>query len=290
MPAQITPFTEGGEIDLDAFAHNVAVQTERGLEGFLVGGSTGEGPYLEQGERAALCRAVREADGGDDIFVMCGLAGESLRQTQDQVDEAAAGGADAVLVLSPTSLVRGNDGAIAGFYEHVAAASPLPVYLYSVPRWTGYDLPADTAKTLANDANVGGMKDSGGHPVKLLEIARGVNPDHFKLFNGSSPAVALSIAAGAYGAITASANYAPSLVREVVNAARKGSKKAAEAQEQLTGLSRLAESRGIPGVKIAAEVAGLQPGLPRMPLSPLADDEGEQLRRSIAALRHQLLG
>ena len=289
MPAQITPFTETGELDLEAFTHNIAVQRDRGVEGFLVAGSTGEGPYLEPGERTQLCRAIRDGEGGDDVFVLCGLAGESLRQNQAQADEAALGGADAVLALTPTSLVRGNDAAVASFFEHLAGASPLPVLLYSVPRWTGYDLPVDAARSLANVANVGGMKDSGGHPIRLQEIARGNNSDHFKLYNGSSPAVALSVAAGAYGAITASANYAPSLVRKVVSAARKG-KKSAEDQEQLTGLSRLVESRGIPGVRIAAEVAGLRPGLPRRPLTPLGGEEGEKLRRSIAAIRHQMLG
>ena len=123
--------------------------------------------------------------------------------------------------------------------------------------------------------------------MRIHEIAR--SSERFTVFNGSSPAVAMSVAAGAHGAITASANYAPSLVGRVVTAARRG-KKSADEQEQLTGLSRLVESRGIPGVKIAAEVAGLRPGLPRRPLLPLADDEGEKLRRSVAAIRHQVLG
>ena len=77
------------------------------------------------------------------------------------------------------------------------------------------------------------------------------------------------MAAGGYGAIAASANYAPTLVREVVDAARKGLEKAADAQERLAGLSRLVDTRGVPGVKLAAEIAGLHPGLPRLPLQRL---------------------
>ena len=98
------------------------------------------------------------------------------------------------------------------------------------------------------------------------------------------------MAAGAHGAITASANYAPSLVRDVVDAARKGVDKAADAQEKLAGLSKLVDSRGVPGVKLAAEISGLQPGLPRLPLQPLNDDEASTMRRQLEALKGQLLG
>ena len=44
VPALITPFDTGGELDLDAHRHNVRFLAQQGATGFLVGGSTGEGP------------------------------------------------------------------------------------------------------------------------------------------------------------------------------------------------------------------------------------------------------
>ena len=147
----------------------------------------------------------------------------------------------------------------------------------------------DDVLSVANRPGIVGMKDSGGQPLRVQQIMGGVNND-FRMFAGASPALALSMAAGGYGAITASANYAPTLVSDVVDAARKGLDKAADAQDKLAGLSRLVDSRGVPGVKLAAEIAGLQPGLPRLPLEPLASDDSSSLRRQLEALKGQLLG
>lgn len=59
MPALITPFDRSGEIDIDAHVGNLRVLAETGIEGFVIGGSNGEGPYLEPGERRALVKAGR---------------------------------------------------------------------------------------------------------------------------------------------------------------------------------------------------------------------------------------
>nr|MBO2498865.1 4-hydroxy-tetrahydrodipicolinate synthase [Acidimicrobiia bacterium] len=60
MPAILTPFDERGELDLDAHGQNVRFLASEGIEGFVVAGSNGEGPYLEPGERAALIEATRD--------------------------------------------------------------------------------------------------------------------------------------------------------------------------------------------------------------------------------------
>ncbi len=286
MPALVTPFDEPGDIDFEAHAHNVAFLESKGVEGLLLCGSTGEGPYIDPGERRQLVEATRELT--DDVFLLCGVAAQSVRQAIAQVTEAAEGGADAALVMTPTTMARTRPDAVAAFYRTLEAAAPLPLLLYSVPAVTAFELTVEDAVSLAARPNIVGMKDSGGQPVRVQQIV-GSSPD-FHVFAGASAAVALSVAAGGHGAITASANYAPTLVREVVDAARKGLDKAAEAQERLAGLSRLVDTRGVPGVKLAAEIAGLRPGLPRLPLQPLSSDEASTVSRQLEALKGQLLG
>lgn len=266
LPALITPFTRSGVIDEDAVAHNVAVLWERGVRGFLLAGSNGEGPYLEPGERAVLCRVARRA--APRSFLLCGVAGESVRIALTQAGEAASGGADAALVLSPTTLVRGRHHLVAGFFSDVADRAPLPIYLYSVPGVTAYDLPVEVALEAAAHPNVTGMKDSGGHPVKAAAIVAGA-PEGFTLYVGSSPALTQSVAVGAVGGITSSANYAPELVGQVVAAARRSVKSALPLQRRLTRLSAAVEVHGVAGVKAAAAETGLRAGVPRPPLRPL---------------------
>jgi dihydrodipicolinate synthase/N-acetylneuraminate lyase len=267
LPALVTPFTRSGELDLDAHRHNLWILTKRGIKGFLIGGSTGEGPYLTPGERKVLIKAARE-ELDRRPFLLAGVAGESLRGATAQVDEAAAAGADAVLVLTPTTLVRGNHAAVTGFFEDLADAAPVPVFLYSVPAVTGYALPVESAIDLSRHPNIFGMKDSGGDPVAMARLVEETSGG-FVLMTGSSKAVSLCVTVGAHGAITASSNYLPELVSEVVKSARRSPRSAAQSQSQLTKISTAVEAHRLPGVKAAAELAGLRPGYPRKPLRPL---------------------
>jgi len=280
MPAMITPFTPDGEIDPEAYGSNVAILSGRGVEGFLVAGSTGEGPYLDAGERRSLVEASREAV--PDTYLMCGVAGESLRTALAQTSEAADGGADSVLVLTPTSLVRGNDDLVAGFYEEIADRSPLPVFLYSVPRVTGYELPTGVAAGLNAHPSVAGMKDSGGQPVRVPALLAG-SPDRFDVYSGSTPALALAVAAGARGGITASSNYAAGRASAVVEAAASSPGSALTLQDGLTRLSAAVEQHGIPGVKAAASLIGLEAGELRRPLMPVSAPVIEAIRSALEA-------
>jgi 4-hydroxy-tetrahydrodipicolinate synthase len=102
--ALITRFDDDGEIDVVAHAHNVSVANAVGARGVLIAGSTGEGPYLEPGERTTLVAAARAPDA--DITIICGISAESDRQALRQIHDAANGGANAALVATPGTLVR----------------------------------------------------------------------------------------------------------------------------------------------------------------------------------------
>ncbi len=100
-----------------------------------------------------------------------------------QVQEAADAGADSVLVMTPTTLARGRDDAVLRFYRTIADMSPLPVYLYSVPGVTGYNLPIELVWRLSRHEKVVGMKDSSGDVVRLQSIIDATPPD-FTLYLG----------------------------------------------------------------------------------------------------------
>lgn len=266
MPALITPFGRNGSLDIASHETNLTTLYAKGLQGFLIAGSTGEGPYLEPGEREALTRAARRSL-GEDVYVLCGVHAQSVRQGKKLVAEAGTGGADAVLVTTPTSLARGNHEAIESYYLDLVEDSPIPMFLSSVPAVTGYEIPTDSVRRLATHPNTVGLKDSGGRPVRIQELRRAID-EPFVTYAGASGALAPSMAAGSYGAITASANYAFQLVAEIIDAPTQGDADAA--QQKLTSIVRKVESHGIPGTKCAAAAAGLRAGYPRSPLRPVA--------------------
>ena len=264
LPALITPFTQSGAIDLKAHTQNLRVLAERGIEGFLFGGSTGEGPYLESGERLQLVKAGRRRK----AHLMCGIAAETTRQGLSQLGEAMEAGADSVLVQTPTTMARGRDEAVIRYYQTLADQSQVPLLLYSVPVYTAYSLPVDAVSRLSRHPNIVGMKDSSGDVVRLQAIVD-ATPSTFILYNGASRAVTAAMAVGCDGAITASGNYAPELVMRTMRTSRDDPAQARRLQKRLTSLSTDVESHGVPGVKAAAKAARLEPGYPRLPLTRL---------------------
>ena len=270
MPAIITPFDDDQQLDLEAHQHNLAFLGGLGFEGFVLGGSTGEGPFLDPDERRTLVSASREG-AGDDAYLLCGINAETTRAAKRQVAEVAEGGGDAALVLTPTTLSRNRTNFVSAFFQEVADESPIPVLLYSVPLVTAYSLPLEAIWELAEHPNVVGMKDSSGDAIRIQRILAGL-PDKFALYNGSAVAVTLSLAAGAHGAILAAANYAPRLALEVVAAALENPPGDMKSQNRLAAANDGVARYGIPGVKAAAEMTGLRAGRPRAPLSTLPEE------------------
>jgi dihydrodipicolinate synthase/N-acetylneuraminate lyase len=264
MPALITPFKRNGDLDEEAHVRNVRRLAQRGIGGFVLGGSNGEGPFLEPGDRGRLVKSIRRRK----THIMAGIAAESVRQALAAVEETEDAGADTLLVMTPTTLSRGREVVVQHFYETIADGATRPVFLYSVPMVTAYSMPIATITKLAQHENIVGMKDSSGDVVRLQSIID-ATPDDFILYSGSSKALTAAIAVGCDGAITGSGNYVPELVLETMATARESPKEARGLQRRLSALSSDIEGHGVPGVKAAAKAAGLEPGYPRAPLTRL---------------------
>jgi 4-hydroxy-2-oxoglutarate aldolase len=171
--------------------------------------------------------------------------------------------------MTPTTLARGRDEAVLRFYQTIADMSPLPVYLYSVPGVTSYNLPIELVWRISRHDKVVGMKDSSGDVVRLQSIID-ATPPGFILYSGSSRALTAAMAVGCDGAITGSGNYLPELVLQILAATKDSPETARRLQKRLSSVSADVEAHGIPGVKAAAKSAGLDPGYPREPLTRLS--------------------
>jgi dihydrodipicolinate synthase/N-acetylneuraminate lyase len=200
-----------------------------------------------------------------------------MRHAERQICEASDAGADALLVVTPTTLVRGRRESVVGYFESVADMSPLPVFLYTVPRVTGYELPCESVAELAGHHNIIGMKDSGGDTTRLDAIAQ-IMDESFIVYVGSSRVLTDSVIRGAYGAITASANYAFATVSGAIACD-------ADAQDHLASLVSVVEPHGVPGTKFAASLIGMTPGPARRPLPAVSEDAKAEIRAAVGVHR-----
>jgi dihydrodipicolinate synthase/N-acetylneuraminate lyase len=172
-----TPFYPDSRLYLRKLEHNVDRYCRTPLSGLVVLGSTGEAVMLGDDESRSVLRAVRDTASADKVLI-AGVARESVVETLKLSEFAAEHNYDVALVRTPNFYTphMGN-AAILNYYRTVADASPLPVLLYNIPKFTKYDLPVEVIAELAWHPNIIGLKDSSGNVAGIGAIvgaAKGV--------------------------------------------------------------------------------------------------------------------
>jgi 4-hydroxy-2-oxoglutarate aldolase len=273
-----TPFRDG-EVHRAAIQNNVRRWMTAGLGGIVALGTNGEAALLDDDEGDVVVETVRREVPGDRVLI-AGVGRESTRATIAAARRAAAGGADAVLVRTP-SFYRGHVtvAALVAHYTAVADASPVPVLLYNYAAFTGVNMTPETIGRLAAHPNIVGLKETSTDGAQFVELAA-VVPGRFTVLAGSAPGAYTAFSAGAGGAILAVACVRPALCLRLRALALEGRHADALAiQQRLTPLARAVTTGfGVAGLKAAMDLSGLEGGDPRPPLGALSSDAVERIR------------
>jgi len=280
----VTPFDAKGEVDVAAFGANVRAHLAAGLHGIVVGGSTGEAALLDEAERLRLVEAARREIQRDRLLIV-GTGGESTRGVMARNRAVAERGADAVLVVAPHYYAGAmTSDALREHYTRVADASPVPVLLYTIPKYMHFALPPELVLELAKHENVTGMKDSSGD-ASLFSRYMEARSEGFHVMTGSAGLLTEALRMGADGGILATALFAPSLALEIFAVAKEGDVARTDAaQARMAPLgARIVGAMGVPGVKAALDAVGLRGGEPRLPLVPLESALRGELMQLLAA-------
>lgn len=286
LPPMATPFTAGGaDIDYDAVRFNADGWATTGLRGLVVLGTNGEAPYVDPDEAERLVATVRERWPRDRVLI-AGTGHDATRATIAACRRAAAAGADAVLVRTPSAF-RGQmtSAALLRHFIAVADTSPAPVLLYNFAATFGVNLGIDALVTLAEHPNIIGLKESGGDVTQIAEQITST-PDDFLVVVGSAPSLYASLCVGAHGGVVAAANVVPDLCVRLFDLTRAGRHgEALAVQRAITRLAKLVTSiHGVPGLKAAMTLAGYRGGEPRLPLAAAPEMAVDEIRRELDRL------
>lgn len=267
--ALTTPFAEG-RISVEKFRENIEKFNRTGLAGYVVMGSTGEAPFVDDEESEILVREARRAAGNDRVII-AGTARDSAEWTVKVTNRLARAGAQYALIKPPSYYKsRMNYEALKAYYSEVADRAEIPVIIYNIPQNTQIWLPLELVVELSKHVNIIGLKESGGSLAYLGEVVSRVSPD-FHYFTGSGSILYSALDMGACGAILALANVAPELCVKLYELFSAGKKdEARELQYRLIPLNRaLTETYGIAAVKYALDRRGYYGGPCRPPLLSL---------------------
>lgn len=173
FPPITTPFYPDGNVYFKKLELNVERYSRTPIAGIVVLGSTGETIMLSDQERRDVLKTARAASAPHKVLV-AGTGSESAIETLRLTEYAAELGYEVALVRTPHYYKRQMQPAnILAFYRTVADRSPLPVLIYNVPPFTGYDMPAELVIELAEHSNIIGIKESSGDVEKARRIVDG---------------------------------------------------------------------------------------------------------------------
>jgi 4-hydroxy-2-oxoglutarate aldolase len=274
MGPMVTPFTADESLDLDGFAFNVRAHMAAGLHGVVVAGSTGEAALLGDDERRILIEAARPLVPADRTL-LAGTGAESTRHCIARCRDAAAAGADGVLVVAPHYYSNAmTPSPLDAHYRRVADSSPVPVLLYNIPKYAHFRLEPELIAELSTHGNIRGMKDSAGDMTYFARYVESQS-DTFDVMTGHGGTFATALSLGARGGILAVALFASELALEVWAAHHEQRQADIDAaQKPLVPMgSEIVARMGVPGVKAAMERVGLRGGSVRLPLLPTASPD-----------------
>jgi len=156
VPILATPFAPDGTLDRPGLRRLVEFQVHCGVAGIAVFGLASEGFSLTVGERAAILDDVRTV-AGRDLPIVAGVNATSTATAVEQARAAAAGGADALMVLPPF-LTKQPAGRLADFFGTVAEQAGLPVMVQDAPAATGVTMSVPALVELSKLPGVDAVK------------------------------------------------------------------------------------------------------------------------------------
>jgi 4-hydroxy-tetrahydrodipicolinate synthase len=289
LTAMVTPFDERGDLDLREAQRLARWLIERGNDGLVVAGSTGEGQTLDAAERIALWRAVKEAVGRDAI-VLANAGTNSTRESVLAVEAAETAGADAILAVVPYYNKPTQRGMLAHFGA-LAQATRLPIVVYNIPGRTGANMLPETLLELAErHPNVVGVKESSGD-LKQIGMILSRRHKGFIVWAGDDHLFLPCLSLGADGVVGVASHLCSPEYRRLLEAHRGGRvDEAARIHASLMPLidALFATTSPIP-VKWAMQQLGFAVGACRLPLDEIPPNVAERLRPLLAPYAPQPL-
>ena len=274
-----TPYLASGKVDLFAYDALVEAQIAGGVEGLIVGGTTGEGQLMSWDEHIMLIAHTAQRYGGR-IKVIGNTGSNSTREAVHATQQGFAVGMDASLQINPYY----GKTSRAGLAEHFEAVLDLgPAIVYNVPARTSQDITPEIMFELAKHKNFAGVKECEGNARIKQYTDKGI-----VCWSGNDDECHdARYEAGAVGVISVTSNLVPELMRELLFDGPNP-----ELRDRLAPLMNWLFSEPNPiGLNTACSMLGVSKPVFRLPYVPYAAGLRAEGAAHIAAIgREHFIG
>jgi 4-hydroxy-tetrahydrodipicolinate synthase len=281
LTAMVTPMTADGELDVDATQRLAEHLVDRGNDGLVISGTTGESPTTSDEEKERLLRAVVEAV-GERAHVVAGVGTYDTAHSIELARQAEKVGVTGLLVVTPFYSKPPQAGLVEHF-RRVADATGLPVMLYDIPGRSGVAIATETMLRVAEHDRIAAVKDAKGD---LHETAKVLAATDLAYYSGEDALNLPLLALGAVGVVSVVGHVCTAEYVAMIRAVDSGD--LAEARRinaavlpAVRGI--MTRTQGAIMAKAALELLGVIPSrATRLPLVDATDEQMQLLRADLA--------
>jgi len=277
--AVVTPFRKG-EIDERAFKELIRFLVEKGVDGIVPCGTTGESPALSHEEHQRVIKlAVQEAR--KRVAVIAGTGSNSTKEAVELTQFAKECGADAALIVAPYY----NKPTPRGLESHYCRLEKigLPLVIYNIPSRTGINIPPSLIAKLSRLNNIVGVKEASGSMDQVSNIIAESKPN-FSVLSGDDSLTLPILSLGGVGVISVVANILPKETQDLVSSYLAGNiERAKELHYKLFRLFKamFIETNPLP-IKTAMARLGMIEKEWRLPLEAMEEENEKKLEQALS--------
>lgn len=283
-PAPPTPTFDDGRVNEAALRALLDDNIRHGVHGFWMAGSTGEGPILDDEQRAVVARVSAETCKGRAKVIMH-VGAMSTASAVKGAKAARAAGCDAVCCLPPLFFPTTERARIDHYRAVADAADGLPFFVYNLPQLTQVEtVPALMEQFKRAIPTLVGVKHSAPNFADIRVFA----DMGLQVFSGWGQLPLPALTMGAVGSIDAPLSLAPWHYVELYDAWKRGDMPRAQAlQDAIRPYVDLVWMYGAPAhvckVVLSARL-GIDCGSTIPPVNRLNADEQREVLRVATAL------
>ena len=273
--AAVTPCDKNNRFDEALYRDLMPFFKERGADGVVVLGTTGEFPSFSVVERKRVAEVALKHKSGLRMIVQVGTP--NLPETLELLNHAQTNGADGVLCIPPFYYKNPTVEPLVKHYSAILEASKVPVYLYHIPGTSAVPISHELLHKLEHYPNLAGIKDSTGDAAEYAGLVKEF--PKLNIMTGTEGNLTAALAAGK-GAILVSANLFPRQASACFEAQRNGQDVAAAYAKlrDVSTLSRVQGGGGAAAIKFAFTAYGFRESYVRPPQLDLTAEQKAQLQ------------
>ena len=284
----ITPFNADESINYDAYRTIIDYVIENGMDGVLVGGTTGEYHVMSVEERRELIKKGCEIVAGR-VPVVAGTGMPTAKATIEMNNYAADCGAKFGLVLPPYYHQTTEEG-IYEFFKEVAEGSKLGIIVYYTPDSTAVTMSPKLLARIAALDGIAAIKETVDetHTSNTYMATLGI-PD-FTVMEANEPLLIPSYSIGIEAAFSICFNLIPKEMREMYDLVfkKKDIAAARELNKKLYPIFAMMEEEPYPGpVKAGLDAIGLPGGPVRKPLPQPTDSIRRRMKAELEKIGYK---